>query len=175
MKQATRIFVIFILILSCEHSKDPMVINIANFKIIGISIESTNEGGKSIEDLGKLWEQFYSDGVSGKIPNKESDNIYSIFTDYESDYTGKYTAIIGHKVKSLDEIPAGLVGREFKGGKYTKLFAKGEMPNAIVDLWKKVWKEDKELKRRYTVDFEVYGAKSQNGAESEVEVFIATE
>ncbi|MEY8019276.1 GyrI-like domain-containing protein [Muriicola sp. SD30] len=149
--------------------------NLADFKIIGISIESTNEGGKSIEEMGQLWGKFYSDGISEKIPNKESDDVYSIFTDYESDYTGKYTAIIGHKVKSLDEIPDGLVGREFKGGKYTKLVAKGEMPNAIVDLWKKVWKEDKELKRRYTADFEVYGAKSQNGAESEVDVFIATE
>ncbi|WP_281541019.1 GyrI-like domain-containing protein [Maribacter aestuarii] len=149
--------------------------HVADFKIIGISIESTNEGGKSVEDMGKLWGKFYSDGISDKIANKESDLVYSIFTDYESDYTGKYTAIIGHKVESLEEIPDGLVGRQFKGGKYVKFVAKGEMPNAVVDLWKKVWKEDKELKRRYTADFEVYGAKSQNGAESEVDVFIATE
>ncbi|MEZ2414520.1 GyrI-like domain-containing protein [Muriicola sp. E247] len=149
--------------------------NLADFKVIGISIESTNEGEKSIEEMGKLWGKFYSDGISEKIPNKESDDIYSIFTDYESDYTGKYTAIIGHKVKSLDDIPDGLVGRKFEGGKYTKLTAKGEMPDAILDIWKKVWKEDKELKRRYTVDFEVYGEKSQNGKESEVDVFIATE
>jgi predicted transcriptional regulator YdeE len=149
--------------------------NLADFKIIGISIVSTNEGGKSIEEMGKLWGKFYSDGVSEKILNKESDEVYSIFTDYESDYTGKYRAIIGHKVKALDEIPTGLIGREFKGGKYIKLVAKGEMPDAIVEVWKKVWKEDKELKRRYTADFEVYGKKSQNGAESEVDVFIATE
>ena len=149
--------------------------NLADFKIIGISIESTNEGGQSIEDMGKLWEQFYADGISDKIPNKISDEVYSLFTDYESDYAGKYTAIIGHKVESIEKIPNGLVGREFKGGRYTKLTAKGEMPDAIVDIWKKVWKEDKKLNRRYTVDFEVYGLKSQNGSKSEVDVFIAIE
>ncbi len=149
--------------------------NLAEFKVIGISVSTTNEGGQSIEDMGALWGKFYSDGISSKIPNKVSEEVYSIYTDYETDYTGKQTAIIGHKVKSLDEIPVGLVGREFKGGKYIKLVAKGEMPDAIVDAWKKVWKEDKELKRRYTADFEVYGAKPKNGAESEVDVFIATE
>ena len=149
--------------------------NFADFKIIGISIESTNEGGQSIDDMGKLWEQFYEDGISDKISNKTSSEVYSLFTDYESDYTGKYTAIIGHKVESIEKVPDGLVGREFKGGKYAKLTAKGEMPDAIVDTWKKIWKEDKRLNRRYTVDFEVYGSKSQNGAESEVDVFIAIE
>ena len=175
MKQLTTFLILLTIVLSCKNQNEYMEQNLAGFKIIGISIETTNEDGKSIEDMGKLWGKFYSDGVSEKIPNKESDEIYSIYTDYESDYTGKITAILGQKVKSLDEIPDGLVGREFKGGKYIKFVAKGEMPDAIVDVWGKIWKEDKELKRRYTADFEVYGEKSQNGAKSEVEVFIATE
>ena len=44
--------------------------HITNFNIIGISVETTNENGKSVEDIGKLWEQFYSEGISDKIPNK---------------------------------------------------------------------------------------------------------
>ena len=32
----------------------------------------------------------------------------------------------------------------------------------------------KELDRKYSYDFEVYGEKSQNGENSEVEIFIAT-
>ncbi|MFH6605092.1 GyrI-like domain-containing protein [Maribacter algicola] len=152
-----------------------MKTNIADFKIIGISTRTTNENGESAKVLGELWGTFYSERISAKIPNKDSDEIYAMYTDYESDYTGKYTAIIGHKVKSLQVVPDGLIGREFKGGKYTKLVAKGEMPEAIVNLWEKVWEEDQKLMRRYTVDFEIYGAKSQNGTESEVEVFLATE
>jgi len=148
---------------------------IENFKIIGIETETTNENGKSAEDLGKLWERFYGENVPSKIQNKKSDEIYSIYTDYESDYQGKYKTIIGQKVSSLDKVPNGLIGREFNGGKYQKFIAKGQMPNAVMEKWQEIWAKDKELNRKYTADFEVYGKKSQNGENSEVEIYIATE
>lgn len=148
---------------------------IENFKIIGIETETSNENGKSAEDLGKLWERFYGENVPSKIPNKESEEIYSIYTDYESDYKGKYKTIIGQKVNSLNNVPNGLIGREFKGGKYLKFIAKGQMPNAVMEKWQEIWAKDKELNRKYTADFEVYGKKSQNGKNSEVEIYIATE
>ena len=148
---------------------------IKNFRIIGIEIETTNKNGKSTEDLGKLWEQFYGENVPSKIPNKISDEIYSIYSDYESDYKGKYKTIIGQRVSSLDKVPNELIGREFNGGKYHKFVAKGQMPNAVVESWQEIWAKDEELNRKYTVDFEVYGENSQNGEKSEVEIFIATE
>ena len=49
------------------------------------------------------------------------------------------------------------------------------MPNAVVNTWLEIWHKDKELKRKYSYDFEVYGAKSQNGENSEVEIYIATQ
>ena len=48
------------------------------------------------------------------------------------------------------------------------------MPNAVVTTWVDIWQKDKELDRKYSYDFEVYGEKSQNGENSEVEIFIAT-
>jgi len=149
--------------------------NIDSFKIIGIETETTNENGKSAEDLGKLWNQFYTEKIPGKIANKKSNEVYSIYTDYESDYTGKYTCVIGLNVNSFDQIPNGLIGREFKGGKYQKFVAKGQMPNAILETWQEIWKKDKELNRKYTADFEVYGKNSHNGENSEVDIYIATE
>ncbi|MEO9021295.1 MAG: GyrI-like domain-containing protein [Ginsengibacter sp.] len=149
--------------------------NTDSFKIIGIATETTNENGKSAEDLGKLWERFFTENVVSQIQNKKSDAIYSVYTDYESDYTGKYITLIGLKVDSLHNIPDGLTGREFKGGKYKKFLAKGQMPNAVAEKWQEIWSKDKELNRKYTADFEVYGEKSQNGENSEVEIFIAIE
>ena len=58
--------------------------------------------------MGKLWEQFYTQNIPNQIPHKVGLEIYSIYTDYEADYTGKYTCIIGQKVNSLDTIPDGL-------------------------------------------------------------------
>lgn len=144
-----------------------------NFKIIGISIETTNENGQAIIDLGALWGTFYTENVIEKIPNKTGNEVYSVYTDYESDHTGKYTTIIGSPVSSLDLIPDGLVGRTFEGANFKKFIAKGTMPNAIAETWKEIWQKDKELNRSYTYDFEVYGEKSQNSENSEVEIFIA--
>ncbi len=53
--------------------------NITNgFKIIGISTRTTNKDNQSQQDLGKLWEQFYADNIFEKIPNRISDEIFSI-------------------------------------------------------------------------------------------------
>ncbi|MDY3317383.1 GyrI-like domain-containing protein [Bergeyella sp. RCAD1439] len=144
------------------------------FKVIGISIRTTNKDNKSKEDLGKLWGQFYAENIFEKIPNKVSDEIFSIYTDYKSNYTEEYTTIIGVPVSTLNEIPNGLVGREFEAENFQKFVAKGEMPNAVINTWIDIWNRDEELNRKYTYDFEVYGENSQKGQDSEVEIYIAT-
>ncbi|MDY3326125.1 GyrI-like domain-containing protein [Riemerella anatipestifer] len=144
------------------------------FKVIGISTRTTNKDNKSKEDLGKLWGQFYAENIFEKIPNKVSDEIFSIYTDYKSNYTEEYTAIIGVPVSTLNEIPNGLVGREFEAENFQKFVAKGEMPNAVINTWIDIWNRDEELNRKYTYDFEVYGENSQKGQDSEVEIYIAT-
>ncbi|MEZ4903644.1 MAG: GyrI-like domain-containing protein [Spirosomataceae bacterium] len=145
------------------------------FKIIGIFKRTTNRDNQAQQDLGELWGQFYTDNIFDKIPNKSSGDILSIYTDYKSDFTDEYTTIIGVPVTTLDEIPNGLVGRSFEADTFQKFIAKGEMPNAVINIWLDIWQRDNELNRKYTYDFEVYGLKSQNGANSEVEIYIATE
>ena len=144
------------------------------FKIIGISTRTTNKDNKAQQDLGQLWGEFYSENLFEKIPNKLSNEVLTIYTDYKSDFMEDYTTIIGMPVSTLDEIPNGLVGREFQANNFQKFTAKGEMPNAVVNTWIDIWKRDKELNRKYSYDFEVYGKKSQNGENSEVDIYIAT-
>ncbi len=143
------------------------------FKIIGISIRTTNENNKSQEDLTKLWGQFYAENILEKVPNKISNEVFSIYTDYKSDFTEDYLTIIGVPVSTLEEIPNGLIGREFQSDKFQKFTAKGKMPNAVVNTWINIWNRDKELNRKYSYDFEVYGENSQKGENSEVDIYIA--
>ena len=143
------------------------------FKIIGIATRTINKDNQALQDIGKLWGQFFSENVFDKIPNKQSGDILSVYTDYKSDYTEEYTTIIGVPVTTLADIPEGLIGREFQAEQFQRFVAKGEMPNAVGSTWGEIWKRDKELNRKYSYDFEVYGAQSQQGAESEVEIFIA--
>ena len=143
------------------------------FKIIGISTRTTNENNQSQQDLGKLWGQFFADNIIAIIPNKISNHILAVYTDYKSDYTGEYTTIIGVPVSTLEEIPSGLIGREFEADNFQKFVAKGEMTNAVVNTWIDIWQRDKELNRKCSYDFELYGENSNNGSQSEVEIFIA--
>ena len=146
---------------------------IEEFNIIGIAVQTTNENNQAGIDLGQLWDRFFSENVSEKISNKLSNDIYSIYTEYETDYTGKYTSILGHKVSSLGNIPDGMIGKTFETSNYKKITAKGEMPRAIVTTWLDIWARDKELKRAYKQDFEIHGAKSQQGENSEVEIYLS--
>ena len=150
------------------------MITINEFKIIGISVRTTNKDYQSAQDIGKLWQQFYEEKLFDKIPNKLNSDIYSIYTDYKSDFTDEYTTIIGVQVSSLENIPTGLIGRQFTSDSFVNYTAKGLIPEAVAKTWTTIWERDKELNRKYTYDFEVYGEKSQAGENSEVEIYIAT-
>lgn len=176
MKRYFLVFAVLILLISGKMMKEKFGerVQLEPFKIVGIYTETTNQDGQTEKALGELWGRFFSENVISGIPNSISNEIHVIYTDYESDYRGKYTAIIGLKVNTLENIPEGMMGREFKGGNYTKVLVKGLMPDAIIQTWQKVWEADKELNRKYTADFEVYGPNFQNGAESEIDIYIAT-
>lgn len=143
------------------------------FKIIGISTETSNKDGEAAATIGALWGQFISENLLEKIPNQLGSDILCIYTDYESDYKGKYTCVLGMKVSSLDQVPAGLVGREFEGGNFQSFLAKGGLPQAIIDTWHTIWNQDETLNRSYTYDYEVYDDRSRLGEESEVDIYIA--
>ena len=142
------------------------------FKIIGISVRTTNENNKAMKDIPALWNKFLSGNSIEKIPNKLSSEIYCIYTEYEKDHTKPYTTILGCKVENLDKIPEGMIGKNFEGGKYQKFIAKGDTTKgAVVQEWSKIWNSD--LERKYTADFEVYGEKAQNPENAEVEIYVA--
>ena len=146
---------------------------IEGFKIIGISVQTSNQDGQNAADLGNLWGEFFSTNLVEKIPNSISKDIYTIYTDYESNFKGSYMAILGLKVSSFDAVPEGLIAREFPSENFKKFTAKGIIPNAVIDTWEEIWAEDKQLKRKYSYDLEIYTEKSQNGINSEVEILIS--
>lgn len=141
------------------------------FKIIGISIQTTNENNQASKDIAALWGRFMEENLLTKIPNKASSDIYSLYTSYEGDHTQPYTTILGCRVENLDEIPVGMIGKSIVGGKYFKTSTKGDlMQGLIVKQWEKIFGMD--LDRTYVADFEIYGKKAQNPSAAEVDVFV---
>ncbi|GAA0879996.1 GyrI-like domain-containing protein [Algoriphagus jejuensis] len=147
-------------------------VKIEPFKVIGISVRTTNENGKAAKEIADLWGKFMSEKVLDTIPNKTDNTVYSLYTDYESDHTKPYTAILGCRVENLNDIPNGMIGKSFDGGNYVQLSAKGNlMKSLIVNKWTEIWGMD--LDRAFTVDFEVFGAKAQNPTDAEIDFLIA--
>ncbi len=147
-------------------------VEVAPFQIIGITVRTTNQNNQGAEDIGELFNKFLSENLMTKIPNRVENDIYSVYTDYESDHTGHYTTLLGCKVSSLDNIPPGMVGKSICGGTYTTFVAKGDLSKGVVAKeWMKIW--DSGIKRAYSADYEIYGEKAQNPKDAEVPIYIA--
>lgn len=142
------------------------------FSVIGITVRTTNENGQAAQDIGALWNRFISENIAAKIPNKSSNDIYSVYTDYEKDHTRPYTTLLGCRVSSLENIPEGMTGKTIEEANYTLYVAKGNILQGIVyEEWVKIWNSD--LERTFTADFEIYGDKARNPEDAEVEIFVA--
>ncbi len=143
-----------------------------SFKVIGIVTRTTNENMQAAQDIPLLWKRFMEENIASKIPNKVDDTVYAIYTNYESDYTKAYDMVLGCKVNEYNEIPEGMVVLEIPASNYSTFLAKGKLQaNIVYEKWLEIWNTD--LHRKYTADFEVYGEKSNNPEEAEVEIHIA--
>jgi predicted transcriptional regulator YdeE len=147
-------------------------VKIEPFMLIGIAIRTINENGQAVQEIGELWTKFLENNLLNTIPNKVDNTIYSLYTDYEGDHTKPYTAILGCRVNSLDNIPEGMIGKSFDGGNYVKTSAKGDlMKGLVVNKWSEIF--DMKLDRLFTADFEVFGEKAQNPSDAEIDFYIA--
>lgn len=142
--------------------------------IVGISTRTINTNGQSAIDIESLWQKFWTEEIQNQIPNKISEEIYAVYTDYETDFTGEYTTVIGVPVQSLAEIPEGMTGITIEAATYHKIVSKGKMPEAIGNTWLAIW-ADQELdsRRAYTADFTVHGSKYYDGDNAEVETYLS--
>lgn len=145
---------------------------IQKFNVIGISVRTTNENGQSAKDIEALWGKFWGEEIQKQIPDKLNDDIYSVYTDYETDFNGPYTLIIGLPVSSLKNITEDFVGITIKKDLYKKFISKGKMPESVLTTWMRIWQK-KDLQRTYNADFTIHGKKYYDGVNAEVETFIS--
>ena len=150
----------------------PVSIEKQSFKVIGISVRTTNEDGQAGKDLGALWGRFMAENIAAQIPGKTDASMYCLYTDYEKDHTRPYTAVLGCAVKSLEEIPQGMSGYKVPGGNFAKFSSRGNLEEGMVfQAWTEIWNTN--LSRAYTTDFEIYGEKAKDPKNAEVDIFVA--
>ncbi len=127
---------------------------IGGFTVVGISVRTNNRNGQSKKDISELWTKFMQENIFGKISNKVNENLYCIYTDYESDFMGEYTTILGYKVDSNENLPEGLITKVIPDSSYRLYQSAGNIPESVLKTWKHIWESD--AKRKYLADFDVY-------------------
>ncbi|MCE7991843.1 MAG: GyrI-like domain-containing protein [Roseivirga sp.] len=123
-------------------------------QIIGMEVRTTFVNNQQREDINKLWQRMFAEGVLQKIPNKRSEIVFNLYCDYEDKMNGAVTVIVGCEVDSLDHVPDGLSGRAFEAYREAHVKVKGKLPEVVYQAWEQV-EADGEIKRSYMVDSEL--------------------
>lgn len=142
------------------------------FRIMGISVRTTNENGQATKDIPLLWSKFFTDNIAVKVPGRIGEEIYCVYTDYEKDHTKPYTTILGYKVNDEQLLEDGLVEKYIDPGMYHSIHAKGKhSENFVYKAWLDIWNSS--LNRTFTSDFEVYGTGYADPENAEMDIYIA--
>jgi predicted transcriptional regulator YdeE len=157
----------------------PTIVNQESFQVIGISA-STNNANESGPGgiIGKLWQQFVTQGLLNKIPDRVDQSIIAVYTDYASDANGEYTFVLGAKVKPAPNpvVPEGMVVRTVPAGKYAVFTSqRGPVAKVVVETWKQIWayfQSPANGQRVCRADFEVYDQRAADPNNSQVEIYV---
>lgn len=135
-----------------------MLIYIEEFTVVGLTVRTMNsdEFNPEKSKLPLLWNQFYS--LIESIPSRLNSSIFGVYSDYESDATGHYSMTAGVLVNPAVSMP-NLSMVRVQAGDYLVFEGKGEMPQTVVETWKRVWEYftlESDYQRSFRTDFEQY-------------------
>jgi predicted transcriptional regulator YdeE len=147
------------------------------FTVVGISARTTNAKEMTAEGvIGKQWTRIFQETVMARIPNKADQNIVAVYTDYASDHDGEYTFLLGARVTSEKDVPAGMVAKQVPGGKFAVFTSKkGPAWKVVPELWARINSLPKTTvggDRRYAADFEIYDERAADPQNSQVDVYV---
>ena len=109
-----------------------------------------------------LWERFFREGIASRLQGRrQPETRVGVYSEYDSDHTGYYTLMAGMLTEPTASVPEGMKKVTIPVGRYLVFRAEGEMPAALIESWIAIWKyfgDASEVKRKYSVDFELYQA-----------------
>lgn len=144
--------------------------NIEEIYIVGISLRTDNseDGLKKIKEH---WQYFSTHKILEKIPDRKSDDIYAVYTDYAGDHAMPYSLILGAEVSAINTIPDGMVLITVPSQKYAVIPVNGPMPDALIQKWAEIHTIG--LKRTYTTDYELYSKLPNSQQEYSITIHIS--
>ena len=119
--------------------------------VLGIYARASNGVPQKIGDL---WRRFHALGNAAAIDARHNDVVYSVYCEYEGDFTGEYTVVIGCSVDADATVPEGMKKIAIPAGKFAVIEPTGEPPMSIWETWSQIWNSP--LDRLYHIDYDKY-------------------
>lgn len=162
---------------SGDNRLHPRIVQQDEFSVVGIAARTNNAREAGSEGvIGKQWARLMQEDVLAKIPNKLDHSIVAVYTDYAGDHNGDYTYILGARVSSVAEVPAGMVAAKIPAGRYAVFTsAKGPGYKVVPELWMKInalGKSEPGGDRVYRSDFEVYDERASDPQNLVADIYI---
>jgi len=140
--------------------------------VVGIARRTSNADAAGT--IPGCWQAFLMNNGPARVPHRVNPPVmYAVYSDYEKDWTGTYSYLLGCGVTRADKVPEGMEVRHIPPQTYAVFTAKGKMPDEIVGVWANVWSSD--LPRTYTFDFEVYDKRFTRPVAKEADVYVAVD
>lgn len=116
------------------------------------------------------------DALLDRIPSKADANTLAVYTDYESDRNGEYTFLIGARVSSAANIPAGMVTVKIPAGRFAVFTSeKGFVGKVVPETWARIWAIPKSAPggdRSYRADYELYDQRAADPQNAQVDIYV---
>lgn len=140
--------------------------------VVGITRRTRN--AEAQDSIPGCWREFLAQNAPAKIPHRAVPPVmYAVYSDYEKDWTGMYSYLLGCGVTRTGVVPAGMEARHIPPQTYAVFRAKGRMPDEITGVWANIWAS--ELPRTYTYDFELYDQRFTRPSAKEAEIWVAVD
>ena len=124
--------------------------------IIGIELRTTND--RAFTDIPLHWQKFYQDSMLDQIPNKVSNDVYAVYTNFEhpgQNNEGMYSFILGAQVTTLNFIPFPFVSTVIPPSRREVFSVATSHPENVGETWQTIWRRT-DLKKTFISDYERY-------------------
>lgn len=128
--------------------------------IVGLSIRTNN--AKAFNDIPPVWGAFFEQAVLSQIPNRLSDELYAVYTDFdriperpEDVYTLGYSFVLGCAVSEASSVPAGLANTQIPVANRAVFNVEPARPDQVGPAWQQIWQMH-DLPRQFLPDYEHY-------------------
>lgn len=160
-----------------DSAVNPKVVQQKEFTVIGIAARTNNAREMTADGvIGKQWGRLMQEGLVLRIPNKADQAIVAVYTDYASDHNGEYTYLLGARVTSDAEVPAGMVAKKISAGRFAVFTSdRGPGPKVVPETWMKINSLPKSAvggDRRYRADYEIYDERARDPQNLVVDVYV---